>query len=143
MPRTFCDLNSPTLAELLSDPIVQMAMSADHVTEQQLMSLISDTLSKLAVGSQSGLAGNPKPSPGFADYRPGVGIMLLNANNDVFVGRRQRTKGKAWQMPQGGIDEGEEPSTAAFRELKEEIGTGNAEILAESTGWLPMICPRS
>jgi hypothetical protein len=43
MPGTFCDLNSPTLAELLSDPIVQMAMRADHVTEQQLMSLISDT----------------------------------------------------------------------------------------------------
>jgi hypothetical protein len=81
MPRTFCDLNLPTLTELISDPIVQMAMSADHVTEQRLMSLISDTLSKLAVGSQSGSAGNP--SPGFADYRPGVGIMLLNANNDV------------------------------------------------------------
>jgi hypothetical protein len=84
MPRIFCDLNSPTLAELLSDPIVQMAMRADHVTEQQLMSLINDTLSKLALGSQSGSAGNPKTSPGFADYRPGVGIMLLNANNDVF-----------------------------------------------------------
>jgi hypothetical protein len=62
MPRSFCDLNSPTLAELLSDPIVQMAMSADHDTEQQLMSLINGTLSKLAVGSQSGSAGNPKPS---------------------------------------------------------------------------------
>jgi putative (di)nucleoside polyphosphate hydrolase len=70
-------------------------------------------------------------------------FMLLNANNDVFVGRRQRTQGKAWQMPQGGIDEGEEPSTAAFRELKEEIGTGNAEILAESTAGCPIICPRS
>jgi 8-oxo-dGTP pyrophosphatase MutT (NUDIX family) len=136
MPRIFCDLNSPTLAELLSDPIVQMAMRADHVTEQQLMSLISGTLSKLAVGSQSGSAGNPKFSPGFADYRPGVGIMLLNANNDVFVGRRTKTKGKAWQMPQGGIDEGEEPCAAAFRELREETGTDNAEILAESRGWL-------
>ncbi|TPW00473.1 MAG: hypothetical protein USCAAHI_00074 [Beijerinckiaceae bacterium] len=47
MPKTFFDLNSATLAELLSDPIVQMLMRADHVTEQQLMSLISDTLSKL------------------------------------------------------------------------------------------------
>jgi 8-oxo-dGTP pyrophosphatase MutT (NUDIX family) len=141
MPRTFCDLNSPTLAELLSDPIVQMAMSADHVTEQQLMSLISGTLSKLAAGSQSGSAGNPKPSPGFANYRPGVGIMLLNANNDVFVGRRTKTKGKAWQMPQGGIDEGEEPCAAAFRELREEIGTCNAEILAESGSWLSYDLP--
>jgi hypothetical protein len=80
MPGTSYDQNSATLAELLSDPIVQMAMRADHVTEQQLTSLISDTLSKLTAGSQSGSAGNPKPSPGFADYRPGVGIMFLNAN---------------------------------------------------------------
>jgi 8-oxo-dGTP pyrophosphatase MutT (NUDIX family) len=136
MPKTFFDLNSATLAELLSDPIVQMLMRADHVTEQQLMSLISDTLSKLTVGSQSGSAANTKPSPYFADYRPGVGIMLLNVNNEVFVGRRTKTKGKAWQMPQGGIEEGEEPSTAAFRELKEEIGTDDADILAESRSWL-------
>jgi putative (di)nucleoside polyphosphate hydrolase len=44
-------------------------------------------------------------------------------------------------MPQGGIDEGEKTSTAAFRELKEEIGTGNAEILAESRGWLSYDLP--
>jgi putative (di)nucleoside polyphosphate hydrolase len=136
MPRAFCDLNSPTLAGLLSDPIVQMAMRADHVTEQQLVSLISGTLSKLALGSQSGPAGNPKSSRGYADYRPSVGIMLLNTNNDVFVGRRIKTKGKAWQMPQGGIDEGEEPCAAAFRELREETGTDNVEILAESRVWL-------
>jgi hypothetical protein len=74
MPGTSYHQNSATLAELLSDPIVQMAMRADHVTEQQLMSLINDTLSKLTAGSQSGSAGNPKTSPGFADYRPGVGI---------------------------------------------------------------------
>jgi hypothetical protein len=137
--RYFYDQNSATLAELLSHPIVQMAMRADHVTEQRLMSLIGGTLSKLTVGSQSGSAGNPKP-PGIADYRPGVGIMLLNANNDVFVGRRQRTKGKAWQMPQGGIDEGEKPCAAAFRELREETGTDNSEILAESRAGYSMIC---
>jgi putative (di)nucleoside polyphosphate hydrolase len=61
--------------------------------------------------------------------------MLLNANNQVFVGRR-RTKGKAWQMPQGGIEEGEDPRAAALRKLREEIGTDNAEILTESRGWL-------
>jgi hypothetical protein len=66
MPGTSYDQNSATLAELLSDPIVQMAMGADHVTEQQLMSLISDTLSKLTAGSQSGSEGNTKPSPGIA-----------------------------------------------------------------------------
>jgi hypothetical protein len=136
MPKTFFDLNSATLAEFLSDPIVQMLKRADHVTEQQLMSLISDTLSKLTVGSRSGSAANIKPSPSFADYRSGVGIMLLNVNNEVFVERRTKTKGEAWHMPQGGIEEGEEPSTAAFRELKEEIGTDDADILAESRSWL-------
>jgi putative (di)nucleoside polyphosphate hydrolase len=54
----------------------------------------------------------------------------------VFIGRRRNTKGKAWQMPQGGIEEGEDPRAAAFRALKEEIGTDNAEILAESRSWL-------
>jgi putative (di)nucleoside polyphosphate hydrolase len=69
-------------------------------------------------------------------YRPCVGIMLLNRENRVFVAQRLDMKTEAWQMPQGGIDEGEEPRTAAFRELEEEIGTSRAEILAESAGWL-------
>jgi putative (di)nucleoside polyphosphate hydrolase len=136
MRKTFCTLNSTNIVELLADPIVQMLMRADHVTEQQLMSLISDTSSTLAVGSQSGAAAHPKPLPAFANYRPGVGIMILNVNNDVFVGHRIKTKGNAWQMPQGGIEAGEEPSTAALRELKEEIGTDDADILAESRSWL-------
>ena len=50
-------------------------------------------------------------------YRPGVGIMLLNRHGLVFGGRRIDTPGTAWQMPQGGIDEGESPRCAAMREL--------------------------
>jgi len=70
-------------------------------------------------------------------YRPAVGIMLLNRQSEVFVARRiDMPYVSAWQMPQGGIDAGETPRQAAFRELKEEIGTGNAEIVAESRGWL-------
>ena len=69
-------------------------------------------------------------------YRPGVGIMLLNADSDVFVGQRIDNPADAWQMPQGGIDEGEDPLNAAWREMQEEIGTGKAELLAESRGWL-------
>ena len=69
-------------------------------------------------------------------YRPCVGIMLLNENNKVFVAKRIDTMVEAWQMPQGGIDEGEAPQTAAFREMKEEIGTNNAKIIKEHDGWL-------
>jgi putative (di)nucleoside polyphosphate hydrolase len=71
-----------------------------------------------------------------AEYRPCVGIMLLNRRGDVLVGRRSDVEGEAWQMPQGGIDEGEEPRAAAIRELKEEIGTDRAEMLAETKSWL-------
>jgi len=69
-------------------------------------------------------------------YRPAVGIMLIDGMDRVFVARRIDTQIEAWQMPQGGIDHGEEPSTAALRELKEEIGTDKATIIAESRGWL-------
>jgi putative (di)nucleoside polyphosphate hydrolase len=74
--------------------------------------------------------------PGDELYRPNVGIMLLDRRNRVFVARRIDTPGEAWQMPQGGIDEDEEPHRAALRELKEEIGTDRAEILAETRGWM-------
>ncbi len=68
-------------------------------------------------------------------YRAGVGIMLLNNNNQVFVGKRIDTMSEAWQMPQGGIDEGEDAQTAALREMWEEIGTDKATIIAESKDW--------
>jgi putative (di)nucleoside polyphosphate hydrolase len=68
-------------------------------------------------------------------YRRGVGIMLLNALGDVFVAQRIDMPSDAWQMPQGGIDEGETPETAAWREMEEEIGTRAATMLAESRGW--------
>jgi len=74
-------------------------------------------------------------------YRKCVGIMLLNANNHVFVAKRIDMRSEAWQMPQGGIDEGEDTRTAAMRELEEEIGTNNATIIAESDGWLSYDLP--
>ena len=69
-------------------------------------------------------------------YRRGVGIMLLNARDEVFVARRIDMPSDAWQMPQGGIDQGERPIEAAWREMAEEIGTANAKLLAKSRGWL-------
>lgn len=76
-------------------------------------------------------------------YRHGVGMMLFNARGEVFVAKRIDTISEAWQMPQGGIDEGENPREAALRELKEEIGTDCATVLAESADWYCYDLPES
>lgn len=75
-------------------------------------------------------------------YRPCVGLMVINEKGHVFVGNRIDTPGDHWQMPQGGIDKDEEPSDAALRELKEEIGTDNAVILGETREWFSYDLPR-
>ena len=74
-------------------------------------------------------------------YRRGVGIMLLNSENLGFAGRRIGMDVDAWQMPQGGIDRNEEPDAAAKRELKEEVGTNDADVLAVTRKWLTYDLP--
>ena len=79
-------------------------------------------------------------------YRPCVGIMLLNKEGLVWVGRRFEKQnddgiGKWWQMPQGGIDEGEDPGPAALRELQEETGLTSAKIIAKAPNWLTYDLP--
>ncbi|MDE4097498.1 MULTISPECIES: RNA pyrophosphohydrolase [Rhodobacterales] len=76
-------------------------------------------------------------------YRRNVGVMMINSDGAVFVGQRADRYKDAWQMPQGGIDEGEDPRTAALRELEEETGVlpSLVEIIAESEGWLPYDLP--
>lgn len=69
-------------------------------------------------------------------YRPGVGVILLNDDSDVFVGQRADRSTEAWQMPQGGIDRGEDPEAAMWREMKEEIGTDRADIIAVTRDWV-------
>ncbi|WP_282605063.1 RNA pyrophosphohydrolase [Pelagibius sp. Alg239-R121] len=75
-------------------------------------------------------------------YRPCVGLLVLNTKGEVFVAQRNDMRSEAWQMPQGGIDKGEAPRDAALRELEEEIGTADAEILAESADWHSYDLPR-
>lgn len=79
----------------------------------------------------------PRDHPSGLPYRPGVGVMLLNAAGLVFVGQRLDSRLDAWQMPQGGIDKGEDPLPAAFRELEEETGVAPhlAEVIAETPDW--------
>ena len=69
-------------------------------------------------------------------------MMIVNQYNKVFVGRRIDTKIEAWQMPQGGIDVGETPSSAALREMSEEIGSDKGYIIAESKYWYSYDLPK-
>lgn len=77
-------------------------------------------------------------------YRPCVGLMVLNMAGEVFVGQRLDRDYDAWQMPQGGVDPGEEPRDAALRELEEETGITRdlVTIEAETADWLPYELPR-
>ena len=74
-------------------------------------------------------------------YRPCAGMLLLNAEGHIFVGKRIDQSVEAWQMPQGGIDDHEAPRDAALRELEEEIGTRNVKVLAEHPDWLTYDLP--
>jgi len=82
-------------------------------------------------------------------YRPNVGIMLINDAGLIFAAQRldaPKLLGEpvaAWQMPQGGIDDGEDPRTAALRELEEEIGVPPAlvQVVAETPDWLTYDLP--
>lgn len=79
-------------------------------------------------------------------YRRCVGIMLFNDQKKVWIGRRIPSRAgdqsqSFWQMPQGGIDDGETPEDAAMRELAEETGTANCTIIAESQDWLSYDLP--
>jgi putative (di)nucleoside polyphosphate hydrolase len=83
------------------------------------------------------MAVNPEDLP----YRPCVGLVLFNHEGKVFVGKRIDTTAEAWQLPQGGIDDGEDPEQALFREAEEEIGTRDFTILVKTDDWLTYDLP--
>ena len=79
-------------------------------------------------------------------YRPNVGAVLFNRDGLVLVARRAdlpnaEAPAGGWQLPQGGIDEGEDPRQAVLRELAEEIGTDRAEVIGEHDAWLTYDLP--
>ena len=87
--------------------------------------------------------------PGTLPYRPCVGVMVLNGEGRVWVGRRIAEPDSEfagtdmlWQMPQGGIDKGEEPIAAARREIFEETGMQSLDLLAEAPDWINYDLPR-
>ena len=76
-------------------------------------------------------------------FRKGVGVALLNNNNQIFVAKRIDNPNDFWQMPQGGIDKGENPLEAAFRELKEETSIKNVKLIQEVTDEITYLLPDS
>ena len=76
-------------------------------------------------------------------YRENVGVMLVNENGHVFVGQRMDSEVPAWQMPQGGIDKGEDAKSAALRELEEETGVSSdlVTLVAETADWIAYDLP--
>ena len=75
-------------------------------------------------------------------YRRCVGLVVINIDGLVFVGKRIDSNLNAWQMPQGGIENGESPRNAGLREMKEEIGTNNVKLIGEMDNWLNYDIPQ-
>lgn len=135
------DQPEPTLSDLLADPMIRMIMKADGIDERELRELFDRTAAQRnqQPGEDTRSEGS-EPTPE-KPLRRGVGIMLINSESLVFIGQRCDVSNEAWQMPQGGIDPGETPRAAALRELQEEIGTDNVDVIVGTRDWLSYELP--
>ena len=139
MSNNSFESSEPQLQDLLGEPIVRLVMQADNVDERRLRTLLEQTAARIRnwrdVPRVAKSSERDKSTQSDDGYRLGVGIMLLNNRGKIFVGQRIDVNEEAWQMPQGGIEEAETAREAALRELQEELGTSNAEIIAETKTW--------
>ena len=117
-------------------------MPAPHTAAGPPSATEANAIERMTQSRTGNLTGTAIDMP----YRPCVGIMLFNAYGQVWIGRRlpkwaNDRSAHFWQMPQGGIDPGEAPVKAAFRELHEETNVKNAELIGEIPGWLSYDLP--
>lgn len=138
MSKPVDDQPELTFHDLMSDPMVRTIMEADGVDERELRELFERTSGRIAQRRSEAEAVQTAASE---PLRQGVGIMLLNRDGYVFVGQRCDVVHAAWQMPQGGIDPGETPRAAALREMREELGTANADVIVSTHNWLSYELP--
>jgi 8-oxo-dGTP pyrophosphatase MutT (NUDIX family) len=124
--------------DLMADPMIRLIMQADCIDERELREMLERTSAamKQRKSTNDGPPGDGLPQAEPATLRRGVGIMLVNNDGQVFAGQRIDVTVDAWQMPQGGIEDGESPRTAALRELREEIGTSHADVIVATEAWL-------
>lgn len=132
------------LHDLIADPMIRMIMKADGIDERELRELFDRTAEDMKQRRETMPVGAASSLPALAPdtLRRGVGIMLINSAGHAFVAQRSDMTDEAWQMPQGGIEPDETPRAAALRELREELGTANVEVVVGTEDWLSYELPR-
>lgn len=141
MSRPADDQPELTFRDLMSDPMIRTIMEADGVDERELRELFERASGQIARRQSEASLVETVQTAAPEPLRQGVGIMLLNRAGYVFVGQRCDVVHAAWQMPQGGIDPGETPHAAALREMREELGTANADVIISTHNWLSYELP--